>query len=89
MDIHLRPELEEQIREDIQRGPYQTVDEFVEHAVSLLHEQESWLAMHRETIANQIETGWNSATGELADEEKVRAKMQEKKQAFLDRQRTA
>jgi putative addiction module CopG family antidote len=90
MDIHLRPELEEQIRQDIQRGPYQTVDEFVEHAVSLLHEQESWFASHRETIANQIEAGWNSATrGELADEEKVRAKMQEKKQAFLDRPHTA
>ncbi len=79
-----------QIRQDIQRGPYQTVDEFVEHAVSLLHEQESWFAAHRETIANQIEAGWNSATsGEFAGEAEVRARMQEKKQAFLARQRTA
>jgi hypothetical protein len=40
MKIHLRPELEEMNKQD-QRGPYQTVDEFVEHAVSLLHEQET------------------------------------------------
>jgi Arc/MetJ-type ribon-helix-helix transcriptional regulator len=51
MDIHLGPELEEEIRQDSQRGPYQTVDEFVERAVSLLHEQEAWLASHRDEIA--------------------------------------
>ena len=39
MNIRLRPELEELIKQDIQRGAYQTVDEFVEHAVSLLHER--------------------------------------------------
>jgi len=44
MKIHLRPELEELVKQDVQRGPYQTVDEFVEHAISLLHEQEAWLA---------------------------------------------
>ena len=90
MNIHLRPELEDQIRQDIQRGPYQTVDEFVEHAVNLLHEQELWFRSHREAVANQIEAGWNSATsGELAAEDEVRARMQEKKQSFLDRHRTA
>ena len=34
MEIRLRPELEELIKQDVQRGPYETVDEFVEHAVS-------------------------------------------------------
>ena len=29
MKIHLRPELEQLIKQDVQRGPYQTVDEFV------------------------------------------------------------
>ena len=33
MNIRLRPELERLIEEDIQRGPYQSVDEFVERAV--------------------------------------------------------
>ena len=38
MNIHLRPELEEMIEQDVQRGRYQAVDEFVEQAISLLHE---------------------------------------------------
>jgi len=46
MNIRLRPELEELIKQDVERGPYESVDEFVEHAVSLLHEQEAWLADH-------------------------------------------
>jgi putative addiction module CopG family antidote len=44
MKIHLRPEYEAMIKEDVQRGVYKSVDEFVEHAISLLHEQETWLA---------------------------------------------
>ncbi len=47
MNIRLRPEIEEMIKQDIQCGAYQSVDEFVEHAVSMLHEREAWLAEHR------------------------------------------
>ncbi|MGC2183639.1 MAG: hypothetical protein WA637_10190 [Terriglobales bacterium] len=43
MEIRLKPELEKLIKQDVQRGSYQTVDEFVEAAVSMLHEQEAWL----------------------------------------------
>ena len=53
MEIRLRPELEALIQKDVERGPYQTVSEFVEHAVSMLHEQEAWLAAHRTEIASQ------------------------------------
>ena len=35
MEIHLRPELADLIKQDVQRGPYQTVDEFVELYQSL------------------------------------------------------
>jgi Arc/MetJ-type ribon-helix-helix transcriptional regulator len=49
------------IEEDIQRGPYQSVDEFVERAVSLLHEQEVWLAEHRTEIGAKIEGGYAAA----------------------------
>ena len=35
MDIRLKPELEKLMEEDVQRGPYQTADEFVERAVIL------------------------------------------------------
>lgn len=54
MKIHLRPEVEQLIKQDVQRGPYQTVDEFVEHAVSLLHEQEAWLAEHGSEVREKI-----------------------------------
>jgi putative addiction module CopG family antidote len=90
MDIHLRPELEEQIRQDIQRGPYQTVDEFVERAVSLLHEQEAWFASHRDEIEGKIEEGWNAAArGELASDKEVQAHMLERKRAWSEQQRPA
>lgn len=80
MNIHLRPELEELIKQDVQRGPYQNADEFVEHAVSLLHEQESWLAEHASEIRQKIAQGYTSAQrGELFDPEQVRSAMEEKK----------
>lgn len=61
MKIQLRPELEQLIKQDAQRGPYQTVDEFVEHAVFLLHEQEAWLAEHSSEIRDKIEQGYAAA----------------------------
>jgi Arc/MetJ-type ribon-helix-helix transcriptional regulator len=55
--IHLRPELEEMIKQDVKRGPYQTMDEFVERAISLLHQQEAWLAEQGSEIRAKIEQG--------------------------------
>lgn len=73
MAIQLRPELEELIRQDIQRGPYASVDEFVESAVMLLHEQETWLADQRADIADRIEAGWSAAQqNDLAAADAVR-----------------
>ena len=85
MTIHLRPELEELIRQDILRGPYQSIDEFVEHAVSLLHEQEAWFASHRDEIAQKIEEGWDAAQrGELLSSEQVQTNMQERKRIWRE-----
>jgi putative addiction module CopG family antidote len=68
MEIRLRPELEALIRQDIQRGPYQTVDEFLEQAVAMLHEHEAWLAEHRTEIEKQIAKGYAAAQrGELLE----------------------
>jgi antitoxin ParD1/3/4 len=90
MNIRLRPELEEMIKQDVQRGPYQTVDEFVEHAVALLHQQESWLAEHAPEIRKTIELGYASAQrGELLDSEEVRSSMEEKKGVWLATKRQA
>jgi putative addiction module CopG family antidote len=84
MQIRLRPELEAVIKQDVQRGPYQTVDEYIEHAVSMLHEQESWLAAHRAEIESKIAEGYAAAQrGELLQPEEVRARLSERKRALF------
>jgi antitoxin ParD1/3/4 len=87
MEIRLRPEVEALIRQDVQRGAYQTVDEYVEHAVAMLHEQESWLAAHRAEIEAQIDEGYAAAQrGELLEADEVRTRLNELKQAPLGKQ---
>jgi Arc/MetJ-type ribon-helix-helix transcriptional regulator len=89
MEIRLPPELEELIRQDVQRGSaYQTVDEYVEHAVSILHEQEAWLAAHWAEIESQIAEGYAAAQrGELLEPDEVRSRLTELKRATLGEQR--
>ncbi len=82
MEIRLRPELEELIKQDVQRGPYETVDDFVEHAVSMLHAQEVWLDANRSDIQSKIAEGYASAQrGELIGPDEARAKLAELKRA--------
>jgi len=86
MEIHLRPELEALIRQDVQRGSYQTIEDYVEHAVSLLHEQEAWLAANRAEISAKIDEGYRSAQrGDLLEAEEVRTQLKALKQARSDR----
>lgn len=76
MEIRLGPELADLIKEDVQRGYYASVDDFVEHAVSMLHEQEAWLTANRADIQAKIEAGYAAAQrGELLDPEQVRSKL--------------
>ena len=85
MEIRLRPELEDLIKQDIERGSYKTVDEFVECAVSMLHEQEVWLAQNRAEIGTRIDEGYAAAQrGELIDADAVRSRLKEFKQARSD-----
>jgi len=68
MTIHLGPELESLIQQDVERGPYRSVDEFVAQAVQMLHDHERWLADNRDEIAQKIEHGYAQAVrGELVD----------------------
>jgi len=86
MNIHIRPELEELIKQDIECGSYRSVDEFVEHAISVLHEQETWLAANREEISGKIDEGCSAARrGELLDVDLVRSLVKEKKQGALSK----
>jgi putative addiction module CopG family antidote len=86
MTIRLKPELERLIQKDVERGPYQSVDEFVEHAVERLHEQEEWLSANRAVIGAKIEEGYAAAQrGELIGADEVRAGMEEKKAAWRAR----
>ena len=88
MEIRLRPELEELIKQDIERGSYQTVDEFVERAVSMLHEQEAWLAQNRAEIGANIGDGYAAAQrGELIDADAVKSRLAELKRVPSDKPR--
>ncbi len=78
------------IEGDVQRGPYQTVDEFVEHAVRLLHEQEAWLSEHSTEIGKKISEGYAAAQrGELVDSDQVRQSLDQKKRTWRTDKRRA
>ena len=88
MKIELKPELEALIKQDVERGPYKSVDEFVEQAVSLLHEQEAWLAEQGSEIRAKIEEGYAAAQRrELIDSSEVRSRLEQKKRAWLSENR--
>ncbi len=72
MTIHLNDELEALIQKDVERGRYQSADEFVARAVQMLHEQEEWLSESRSDIAAKIKHGYAQAErGELVDGEEA------------------
>jgi predicted transcriptional regulator len=59
----------------------------VEHAVSILHEQEAWLAAHRTEIEAKINEGYAAAQrGELLEPDEVRSKLGELKRTRLGEQ---
>ena len=69
------------VKQNVQRGPCQTVDEFVEHAISLLHEQG---AGHGPEIRAKIERGYAAPQrGESIDSDQVRSRLDERKHACL------
>jgi putative addiction module CopG family antidote len=90
MKIHLRPEIERLIQRDVERGPYQTMDEFVEQAVQMLHAQEEWLSANRSDIRAKIEAGYAAAQrGELIDDAEIRARMEQRKRVWQSDQSKA
>jgi len=81
MAIQLKPELEALIQRDVERGPYESAEEFVERAVRMLHEQEEWLAENRVEIATRIEHGFSQAErGELVEGEEAFQKLHQRRE---------
>jgi Arc/MetJ-type ribon-helix-helix transcriptional regulator len=87
MTIHLKPELEALIQKDVERGPYHSVDDFVERAVQMLHEEEALLVNDRDVINQKIERAFGQfERDEGLTPEESRARLQEKKAAWLNQQ---
>lgn len=86
MEIRLRPEIENLIKHDVQCGPYQSIDEFVERAVSMLHDQEVWLSQNRDQIAAKIERGYAAAErGELIEGDDARSRLNDLKRSAISK----
>ncbi len=78
MTVHIKPELEAIVAQDVKTGAYASVDDYVARAIEMMHEQEEWLARDREEIAAQIEHGLEQAErGEFVSPDEVRAMLRE------------
>jgi Arc/MetJ-type ribon-helix-helix transcriptional regulator len=85
MTIQISPELERLIQKDIQGGGYQSVEQFVERAIQLLHDEEHLLQENKDAIHAAIGDGLaeidrcGGITGEQS-----RAQLQERKAAWIN-----
>jgi antitoxin ParD1/3/4 len=85
MTIQLRPELEQLIQKDIERGGYQSIEQFVERAIQLLHDEEHLLQESKESIHEAIGEGLAQLDrGQGVPADVSRARLQEKKAAWID-----
>jgi hypothetical protein len=91
LNFRLRPELEKRIEEDIQRSPYQSVDEFVERLFPCCcTSRKCGSQAQRTEIEAKIDAGYAaSQRGELLDSDSVRRLMDERKTSWLSEHRKA
>lgn len=84
MTIQLRPEIEQLIQKQIERGAYHSVEEFVERAIQLLHDEEHLLQEHKEAIHEAIGDGLAQLDrGEGIPGDVSRKRLQEKKARWI------
>ena len=77
MTVHIKPELEAIIAEDLKRGGYGSAEEYIESAIQLLHEEELGPIEDCDELAAMIEEGWAGAErGELIAPEDAIAEFQ-------------
>jgi antitoxin ParD1/3/4 len=87
MTIQLKPEIEDLIKQDVQRGSYQSVDEYVQRAIAILHEEEELLTQDKDAIAEQIASGLAQLDrGEGIPGDVARERLQRRKAEFLREQ---
>jgi putative addiction module CopG family antidote len=90
MTVELRPEIEALIQKRLQSGAFSSAEEVIERALEFLSAEEDWLADNRDTIAAQIQEGWDEAQrGELTGGENFRAEMQQFKDDWKKQRRSA
>ena len=90
MSVHLESDIEAMIRRDLERGAFGSVDEFVEEAIRLLHDQPEWLAENQAEIARQLNEGVAAAhRGELLTPAEVRSQLDARKAEWVARQKRA
>ena len=84
MKVELNAELQEIIAKDLKRGGYRSVDEFLDRAVRILHEEEELLALDRTNIDEEIALGLAQLErGEGIPGGVARARLQERKAQFI------
>jgi antitoxin ParD1/3/4 len=90
MNVQLSPELESLVMKDVERGPYESVEDYVAQAVTMLHEQEEHLAANHDRIRNAIEVGWAEAErGEFVSADQARCDMDAMKSKWLTEHKSA
>ncbi len=90
MKVQLSPEIETLVMKDLERGLYRSVEDYLEQAVTMLHEQEEWFATNRERIRTAIEEGWVEAErGELIDGDQVKCDMTLMKAKWMAERKSA
>jgi Arc/MetJ-type ribon-helix-helix transcriptional regulator len=86
MDIRLSPEIAALVEQDMARGGYDSVEEYVAGAIELMHEQEEWFGETLEEERAKLEQSLAEAhRGDVFTEEEVRAKMKAMKAEWIAR----
>jgi putative addiction module CopG family antidote len=87
MTIHLKPEFEALIQKEVARGAYRSIEDYVERAVQLLHDEEALLHETRDAVHEQIGLGLAQLDqGRGMSGAVSRTRLRGKKAAWLEQQ---
>jgi antitoxin ParD1/3/4 len=85
MKVELNPEVEQMIEQDVQRGNYSSVDEYLDRAVRILHQEEALLALDGKIVDEEIALGIAQLDrGEGVSGEVARKRLQDRKAQLVE-----